>query len=224
MPKRGDTNESGRMLKITDGLPTKSAKIRALDDAAYSRSEIARFLDIRNQHVRNVLVGPRPKNESGRVDPTDSRAADDGRQMAEITDGLPTKAAKIRALLRDGFDRVEITKFLKIRYQQVYNVEKRSALAEESAGFGRADVQQWVKVGADGCISIPAVYCHAMGLKEGSEVQVSFENGEVRVVPRDVVIRRVRDRVRKYVPEGVSLVDELIAERRREADGEERDA
>src|SRR5438477_11235725 len=41
--------------KVVEGLPTKSAKIRALHRAGHSRAEIARFLNIRYQHVRNVL-------------------------------------------------------------------------------------------------------------------------------------------------------------------------
>ena len=50
------------MAAIADGLPTKSAKIRALDAAGYARADIARFLDIRYQHVRNVLLQGAPKN------------------------------------------------------------------------------------------------------------------------------------------------------------------
>jgi hypothetical protein len=42
--------------KIVEGLATKSAKIRALDAAGLSRTEIAQFLKIRYQHMRNVLV------------------------------------------------------------------------------------------------------------------------------------------------------------------------
>ena len=42
--------------KIVEGLTTKSDKIRALDAAGYSRTEIAQFLGIIYQHVRNVLV------------------------------------------------------------------------------------------------------------------------------------------------------------------------
>src|SRR5262245_18862833 len=38
-----------------DNLPTVSAKIRALADQGMSRADIARRLDIRYQHVRNVL-------------------------------------------------------------------------------------------------------------------------------------------------------------------------
>ena len=43
---------------VTKGLETKSSKIRALNAAGYSRSEIAKQLDIRYQHVRNVLITP----------------------------------------------------------------------------------------------------------------------------------------------------------------------
>ena len=41
-----------------DGLPTKSAKIRYLDQQGLTRSEIAKLLGIRYQHVRNVLITP----------------------------------------------------------------------------------------------------------------------------------------------------------------------
>jgi hypothetical protein len=42
--------------EVTDGLETKSAKIRALAHAGYGRAEIARALGIRYQHVRNILI------------------------------------------------------------------------------------------------------------------------------------------------------------------------
>ena len=42
--------------KVVEGLSTKSAKIRALNEAGFERAEIAQFLGIRYQHVRNVLV------------------------------------------------------------------------------------------------------------------------------------------------------------------------
>lgn len=45
-----------RMEQIAGALPTKSAKIRALDAAGFKRARIAEFLAIRYQHVRNVLV------------------------------------------------------------------------------------------------------------------------------------------------------------------------
>lgn len=42
--------------KIVEGLKTKADKIRALDEAGFSRTDIAQFLGIRYQHVRNTLV------------------------------------------------------------------------------------------------------------------------------------------------------------------------
>jgi|SRR5579859_3482667 len=42
--------------EITQGLTTKSDKIRALAKAGYHRTEISKILDIRYQQVRNVLL------------------------------------------------------------------------------------------------------------------------------------------------------------------------
>jgi hypothetical protein len=42
------------MERVTTGLTSKSDKMRALRAAGVSRSEIARFLGVRYQHVRNV--------------------------------------------------------------------------------------------------------------------------------------------------------------------------
>lgn len=41
-----------------NGLETKSAKIRFLKSEGHSTADIARILDIRYQHVRNVLITP----------------------------------------------------------------------------------------------------------------------------------------------------------------------
>lgn len=42
--------------EITQSLTTKSDKIRVLAQAGYDRAEISKILDIRYQHVRNVLL------------------------------------------------------------------------------------------------------------------------------------------------------------------------
>ena len=54
------------MKRVTEGQPSTSAKIRALDAAGYGRADIARFLGKPNQHVRNVLVRGRPRSELAR--------------------------------------------------------------------------------------------------------------------------------------------------------------
>lgn len=52
------------MDKVTAALPTKSAKIRALHELGAKRAEIANYLHIRYQHVRNVLVSPPPSDQN----------------------------------------------------------------------------------------------------------------------------------------------------------------
>jgi hypothetical protein len=49
-------NQRRSAAEIMNGLPTKSDKIRALAQAGYDRTEISKILDIRYQHVRNVLL------------------------------------------------------------------------------------------------------------------------------------------------------------------------
>ena len=45
-----------QMAKLTEGVPSKSEKMRRLAKAGYSRGDIARFLGTSYQFVRNVLV------------------------------------------------------------------------------------------------------------------------------------------------------------------------
>lgn len=81
--------------KVVEGLPTKSAKIRALDDAGYERTEIAKFLDIRYQHVRNVLVD-RDLKEGGPITP---------RKRAQVTTRPAPKKLMAATLVEGGFER-----------------------------------------------------------------------------------------------------------------------
>jgi len=56
-----------------------------------------------------------------------------------------------------------------------------------------------------------------MGIEDGEEVIVSLHDGELRVSTRDQALRRCQEYFRSLLPSGVSLVEELIADRRREA-------
>ncbi len=74
-----------------------------------------------------------------------------------------------------------------------------------------------VKMSEGGRVVIPAAIRKALELKEGDTVLWDLVDGEARLTTRRERLRRAQDLVRQYVPEGVSLVDELIAERRAEA-------
>lgn len=73
------------------------------------------------------------------------------------------------------------------------------------------------KVGEDGTVVIPASIRDELGICAGKDVLMLVEDGELRVFTIRRGIERAQEIVRRFVPEGVSLVDELIAERRAEA-------
>jgi AbrB family looped-hinge helix DNA binding protein len=141
-------------------------------------------------------------------------------QMASLTRGLPTKSAKIRALASAGYKRADIARHLGIRYQHVRNVLLHASETQTSLATEVPD-QIAMRVGPEGRIVIPVEYRKALGIGEGDEVIVSLAGDELRIVTRDAAIRRVQAMIARYVPKDVSLVEELIAERRREAAREE---
>lgn len=55
-PESAAIERKEELLKLVESLVTKSAKIRLLAADGVSTSEIAKVLDIRYQHVRNVLT------------------------------------------------------------------------------------------------------------------------------------------------------------------------
>lgn len=77
-----------------------------------------------------------------------------------------------------------------------------------------------MKMSEGGRVVIPVEVRKAMGLKEGDIVLCELVDGEARLTTKLQRMRKAQELVRKYVPEGVSLVDELIAERRAEAERE----
>lgn len=133
-------------------------------------------------------------------------------RMEAITRGLPTKSDKIRALSREGYSRRDIADFLEIRYQHVRNVQVQAPRKTETP-----PQSTHVELGAGGRIVIPVAIREAMGVKEGDRLVARFEDGELRLMSKQLALQRARELVRKFVPQGVSLVDELIADRRREA-------
>ena len=74
-----------------------------------------------------------------------------------------------------------------------------------------------VKLGSNGRLVIPAAYRKALGVEEGDELVVRFEDGELHLSTRKLALKRAQELVRRYVPEGASLSDELLADRREEA-------
>ena len=68
-----------------------------------------------------------------------------------------------------------------------------------------------------GRVVIPAAVRHALGLTRGSDVVLRVENDAVVLSGVSNAVKRFQAAVRRHVPAGTSLADELIAERRETA-------
>lgn len=153
----------------------------------------------------------------------------DRHQMERLTRGLTSKSEKMRTLAGAGYARADIARFLGTKYQFVRNVlvrdeaTKQAASASQAANLPEHLPPMKVKLGPDGRVVVPAAFREALGLKEGDTLIASAESGELKFMTIAAAVRRAQKMLRQFVPEGVSLVDELIEDRRREVEQEERD-
>ena len=74
-----------------------------------------------------------------------------------------------------------------------------------------------LRLNENGRVVIPAAFRKALEIKPGDEVILRMDDGELRITTMKQRMERAQRRARQYVKPGVSLVDELIAERREEA-------
>jgi AbrB family looped-hinge helix DNA binding protein len=155
----------------------------------------------------------------------------DHRHMRRLTKGLASKSDKMRALAKAGYERADIARFLGTRYQFVRNVlvqeetrdAKRAATmaASENGAAGLAPTK--LRLGPDGRVVIPAAFREVLKLSEGDTLVASIADGELHLLTIQAAVRRAQAIVRRFVPEGVSLVDELLEDRRREVEREHQD-
>lgn len=170
--------DKARALRIV-AAPSVSVsdKIRALDAAGYPRAEIARMLDKRYQHVRNVL-------EADKL-----RAA----PRSEAQGGVAEPASRFE-----------------------------SALAREVEDRGGGQYRLVVR--EDGSVILPPAVRAAFGIRGRGAVMARFEGDTFKLVTAATALREIDELLQPYRTEGASWADELIAERRQEADREGHDA
>jgi bifunctional DNA-binding transcriptional regulator/antitoxin component of YhaV-PrlF toxin-antitoxin module len=154
-------------------------------------------------------------------------------EMGRLTTGLKTKSDKIRALGRAGYPRQQIADFLGIRYQHVRNVLVDAERLEKPVGMEepkpawRSELPATpppnnIRVQTDGTVVIPTSILTEAGFKPGDRVIAKVRgDGEIQILSRREAIRRVQERMRTLIPEGVSLVDEFLTEKRRDLAKEE---
>lgn len=101
-----------------------------------------------------------------------------------------------------------------------------TGMAEDASTF-RDDTEPMlfsVVVKSAGRVLLPAEVRAALGVKEGEKLRGILQDGELRLFTPATALRRLQESARKLAPPGVSLVDELIADRRAENAREEAEA
>ena len=76
------------------------------------------------------------------------------------------------------------------------------------------------RVNENGRVVIPASFRKALGINIGDEVVLRMEDDELRITTLKRRVERAQRLVRKHVKRSMSLVNELIAERREAARNE----
>jgi hypothetical protein len=161
--------------------------------------------------------------------------------MQEVTRGLPTKSAKIRALSASGYKRQEIADFLGIRYQHVRNVllqplaqRGTPALSGRPAGFedraGAAPVvadetleaSGNVLIEGDSRVLLPAALRNLFGWQPGRRIFWVREQDTIRLFSEESALRFAQALVVKHAGSARKVVDEFLKERRDEARREDR--
>ncbi len=148
------------------------------------------------------------------------------RKVWEIADRLSKESGKkakrktvIEAYIKDGGNRNTASKQYD-DWQREY-VGKNSSEATTGALKLESVERRRLEIGADGRLLIPAEFREAMQSSPGETLSAWVHEGELHVVSRKVGIRKMQEMIQQHVPEGVSLVDELIKDRRAEAAKEE---
>ena len=72
-------------------------------------------------------------------------------------------------------------------------------------------------MGQGGRVVIPGEYRRRLGLRSGDEIIMHLDDEGLHLYTPAQAVARAQALVRRYVPEGRSLSDELISERREEA-------
>ncbi len=75
-------------------------------------------------------------------------------------------------------------------------------------------------IAPNGRVVIPLSMRAELGCQAGGKVMARLVDGAIILEPLDAAVRRAQAMVRKYVPMGAGLVDEMIAERHTAAERE----
>ncbi len=83
--------------------------------------------------------------------------------------------------------------------------------------YDKQPVRAKTRLSGNGRIVIPAAIREAIGVKAGDSILMEAQDGVLRIESYPTMVARIQREFAQLIPPGVSLVDELLAERREEA-------
>ena len=148
-------------------------------------------------------------------------------QFEQLTKGLTTKSDKIRALARHGVKTAEIARYLDIKYQHARNVLIEGGLhtasnstAPTAAASPLADDKEkrslWTEIGTNGAVVIPSGLLRQAGLAAGDRVYIGVTGDGLEFVSRTSALNRAQKIAEPYKKPGFSVVDDFLANRRKD--------
>lgn len=141
-------------------------------------------------------------------------------EMDRLTAGMTSKAAKVRALNEAGVTTGDISRYLDIRYQHVYNVLLRAGAIEKSAPSrdAKADVLGGDgdiivgRVNEAGAIELPAEIMNRYGLAAGEALFCRAMDDGLAVLSHQAAREAITRAARKKMPEQAALLEALIGQ------------
>ena len=79
------------------------------------------------------------------------------------------------------------------------------------------------EVAKDGRVTIPIAFRKEFDIRKGDKLAFRQDNGVLEILTQDQLLEEAQAAVRQFVPENVSLTEELFTERKREALQEEQE-
>ena len=138
--------------------------------------------------------------------------------------GLDTVSNKIRLLSKKGFERAEIARILGKRYQHVRNVleqdlakAKQKEREKSNSDLFQENETFQLEVSADRKLEIPSELMAYLDFEPGEKLTGRIVDGELHLISVANAIRKLQALAKQCKHDGESVVDELIADRRRDA-------
>jgi len=134
-------------------------------------------------------------------------------EMDKITSGMKAKAEKVRALNAAGVSTSDISRYLKIRYQHVYNVLLRSGAITKAVPEAENLEIVTALTDASGNIILPKHLRERYGIVPGEPVFLQVGETGLTLIGRATALRQIMQSAQEKMPDQAALIEALLSSR-----------